>query len=104
MDNETLVLDLFVAIENRTLQRILEIYDPDVEFHWPPALPCGGSTTGSQADTGKPTWQSISPPLQPEPSDRRMDPRVIASRNHEIAVARDHSTTSRALTRGRPSF
>ncbi|MDR0358956.1 MAG: nuclear transport factor 2 family protein [bacterium] len=86
MDNETLVLDLFVAIENRDLQRILQIYDPDVEFHWPPALPYGGSTTGYQADTGKPSWQSIWPPLQPEPSDRRMDPRVIASGNDEVAV------------------
>ena len=86
MDNETLVLDLVHAIENRDLQRILQIYDPDVEFHWPPALPYGGSTTGYQADTGKPTWQSVWLPLQPEPSDRRMEPRVIANRDDEVAV------------------
>jgi ketosteroid isomerase-like protein len=86
MDNENIVLDLFDAIENRDFERILEIYDPDVEFHWPPALPYGGSTRGYQTDPGRPTWQSVWLPLQPEPSDRRMDPRVIASSDDEVAV------------------
>jgi ketosteroid isomerase-like protein len=86
LDNETLLLDLFDAIESRNLQRVLQIYDADVEFYWPPALPYGGATTGWQTDPGKPTWQSIWLPLQPEPADRRMDARVIASRDDEVAV------------------
>ncbi len=80
------MLDLFDAIEHRNLDRILEIYDPEVEFHWPPVLPYGGSTTGFSADPGKLTWQSVWLPLQPEPCDRRMNPRIIASRGEEVAV------------------
>lgn len=86
MDNETVVLDLFDAIERRDLHRILQIYDPNVEFHWPPALPYGGLTTGYQADRGKLTWQSIWFPLQADPSDQRLDPHVIASRDDEVVV------------------
>jgi ketosteroid isomerase-like protein len=86
MDNTAVVLDLFDAIENRALERILKIYDPEVEFHWPRSLPYGGSTKGYQTHPGRPTWQSVWLPLQPEPTDRRMDPRVIASGGNEVAA------------------
>jgi hypothetical protein len=86
MNNEDLVLDLFKAIEVRDLDRVLEIYDPEIEFHWPPALPYGGSSRGSSTDAGEPSWQSVWLPLQREPSDQCMDPRVIASNSEEVVV------------------
>lgn len=45
-DNEQLVLDMFRAVEDRDGDRLLEIYDPDVEFVWPPELPYGGEYRG----------------------------------------------------------
>lgn len=42
--NEQLVLDMFRAVEERDVARILEIYDPDVEFVWPPSVPGYGGT------------------------------------------------------------
>jgi ketosteroid isomerase-like protein len=84
VDNETLMLELFAAIESRDFERVLQIYDPGVEFYWPPGLPYGASGRSGKAD--EVTWQSIWLPLQPEPSDRRMDPRVIGSRGDEVAI------------------
>lgn len=84
MDNESLMLELFAAIENRDFERVLQIYDPEVEFYWPPGLPYGASGRGGEPDEA--TWQSTWLPLQPEPSDRRMDPRVIGSRDDEVAI------------------
>ena len=42
-DREQLVLDMIRAVEDRDGERLLEIYDPDVEFVWPPELPYGGT-------------------------------------------------------------
>jgi ketosteroid isomerase-like protein len=78
------MLELFAAIENRDFERVLEIYDPDVEFFWPPGLPYGASGHGAEPDEA--TWQSTWLPLQPERSDRRMDPRVIGSKGDEVAI------------------
>jgi len=86
VNNETLVRDLFKAIETRDIDRVLEIYDPEVEFHWPPALPYGGSTRGASSGSSEASWQSVWLPLQPEPSDRHLDPRVIASNDREVVV------------------
>ncbi|HEX3795632.1 MAG TPA: nuclear transport factor 2 family protein [Acidimicrobiales bacterium] len=86
MDNEDLIIELFAAIESRDIDRILEIYDPNVEFHWPPPLPYGGSSTGAFPDTEGPTWQSVWLPLQPTADDRAMDLRVISSRGNEVVV------------------
>lgn len=53
--NEDVILDLFAAIEKRDVERILGIYHPEVEFHWPASLPYGGGSTGL-AEPGAPTW------------------------------------------------
>jgi ketosteroid isomerase-like protein len=78
------MLELFAAIENRDFEQVLQIYDSEVEFYWPPGLPYGGS--GRTGNPGAVTWQSVWLPLQPEPSDRRMDPRVIGSKGDEVAI------------------
>jgi ketosteroid isomerase-like protein len=86
-ENEDLVMELLAAIERRDLDRILEIYHPEVEFHWPPPLPYGGTTKGAaQTISEEPSWQSTWLPLQPTANDRAMDARVIASCGDEVAV------------------
>jgi ketosteroid isomerase-like protein len=42
-ENAEVMLEIFSAIERRDLQRVLDLCHADVEFHWPPSLPYGGS-------------------------------------------------------------
>ena len=58
------VLEAFKAVERHDRQRLLELYHPEVEFHWPPSLP---------------PWSEAWGPLQPTEAERRMDPRVVAA-------------------------
>src|SRR5215831_18838174 len=56
--NVRLMLDLFKAIEERDLnhrnvERELSFYQPDVEFHWPAALPYGGTFRGLAGRSGR---------------------------------------------------
>ena len=83
--NEDVILDLFSAIEERDMERILAIYHPEVEFHWPAALPYGGSSTGL-GEPGAPTWQGCWLPVQPTAAERSMDCRIIASRGDEVVA------------------
>jgi ketosteroid isomerase-like protein len=53
-ENVELMLQIFSAIERRDAERALELFDPDVEFHWPPSLPYGGTFRGLLPD--HPTW------------------------------------------------
>jgi uncharacterized protein len=78
------VLETFRAIENRDVQRLLELYHPELEFHWPPSLPYGGSfrANGAAAQGWSETWV----PLQPTETEWRMDPRVIAATEAEVVV------------------
>jgi uncharacterized protein len=87
--NVEVMLEIFHAIEHRDPQRPdqqlgLELFHPDVEFHWPPSLPYGGTWRGLQIDG--PTWTSTWDSLQPTASERRMDPRVVAATNAEVVV------------------
>jgi ketosteroid isomerase-like protein len=85
------MLEIFHLIETRdpknqaNTQRGLELLQPDVEFHWPPSLPYGGSTRGI-ADVKHPTWGETWTPLQPTEVERRMDPRVVAATEDEIVI------------------
>src|SRR5215469_14759918 len=83
--NEDVILDLFSAIEERDRERILAIYHPEVEFHWPAALPYGGSST-RLGEPGAPTWQECWLPVQPTAAERSMDCRIIASRGDEVVA------------------
>src|SRR5262245_582196 len=82
--NVTVMLKIFGAIERRDSQGALELFHPDVEFHWPPSLPYGGSSRGMQVDG--PTWPEMWDPLQTTETDRRLDPRVVAADEDEVVV------------------
>jgi ketosteroid isomerase-like protein len=76
--NADLVLEVFHAIERRDRARVLSLCQPDVEFLWPPSLPYSGGGEG--------TWAQTWLPLQPTPTEQRMDPRVVAASEHEVVV------------------
>lgn len=72
-----IVLDAFRAVERRDEVRLQQLYHPQVSFHWPPELPYG---------SGGRTWSATWDPLQPDESERRMDPRVVAADETEVVV------------------
>jgi ketosteroid isomerase-like protein len=83
-----IVMAAFAAVERRDERCLAELYHPEVEFHWPPSLPYGGSFRGATAlqasdRTGfDQTWDA----LQPTRRERRMDPRVVAATDEEVMV------------------
>ncbi len=80
------VLQVFRAVERRDPQLALEVYHPDLEFHWPPPLPYGGSTYGLKASLERrPGWAETWDPLQAD-ADRQLDPRVVAASEDEVVV------------------
>src|SRR5215510_4958929 len=85
-DNIQLMLEIFSAIERRDAQRVLDLCRPDIEFHWPPSLPYGGTFRGLNSD--HPTWSQTWDALQPTEGERRMDPRVVAASEDEVVVLR----------------
>lgn len=85
-ESVAIVLDAFKAVEERNNQRLLELYHPEVEFHWPPSLPFGGSARGGVTDRPGPSWSEVWEPLQPTETERRMDPRVVAATEKEVVV------------------
>ena len=85
--NEALVLDMFRAVEERDLDRILEIYHPDVEFIWPPSLPgYGGTYRGPEVLDMNMAFAAAWDPVQPTEDARRIHPRVVASNDVEVVV------------------
>lgn len=84
-----IVMAAFAAVEERDERRLAELYHPEVEFHWPPSLPYGGSVQGAAAalQAGDRTcFDQIWDPLQPTGHERRMDPRVVAATGQEVVV------------------
>jgi ketosteroid isomerase-like protein len=82
--NAELMLGIFRAIEQRDAQRLRELFDPELEMHWPPSLPYGGTHTATTP--GPTTWSQTWAPLQPTDAERRMDPRVVAAAGDEVVV------------------
>jgi ketosteroid isomerase-like protein len=82
----SIVLEAFLAVEQRDEQRLQELYHPEVEFHWTPSLPYGGSSHGGVRDRPGPSWSEVWEPLQPTDAERRMDPRVVAATEREVVV------------------
>jgi ketosteroid isomerase-like protein len=74
--NAKVMLELFSAVERYDAQRQFALYQPDVEFHWPPSL-YGGE---------HPSWDETWLPLQPTWAERRTDPRVVAASEDEVVV------------------
>jgi ketosteroid isomerase-like protein len=79
------VLEAFRAVEERDERRLLELYHPEVEFHWPPSLPYGGSVRAESGTPGQ-DWLAVWDRLQPSDAERRMDPRVVAATGNEVVV------------------
>ena len=82
--NMRVIREIFSAIERRDLQRLLQLCHPDVEFHWPPVLPYGGTSRG--LNTEPPSWGYTWIPLQPTDAERKMEPRVVAASDDEVVV------------------
>jgi uncharacterized protein len=88
--NVRVMLDLFRAIEerepnHREAARELSFYQPDVEFHWPAALPYGGMFRGLSGRSGT-DWNTTWTPLQPTPAERQMDPQVIGADDRRVVI------------------
>jgi ketosteroid isomerase-like protein len=75
---------LFRAVEQHDEESVVGLYQPDVEFHWPPSLPYGGSFRGPRSSG--PTWGETWALLQPTAAERKMDPRVVAASDDEVVV------------------
>jgi ketosteroid isomerase-like protein len=74
--NIEVMLRLFSAVERHDEQQQIALYQPNVEFHWPPSL-YGGS---------RPGWDETWLPLQPTAVERKMDPRIVAANEDEVVV------------------
>jgi len=81
-----IVLAAFRAVESRDEAALHALSHTDVEFHWPPSLPFGGSSRGGVKDRPGPGWSEVWEPLQPTDGERRMSPRVIAATEDEVVV------------------
>lgn len=88
MASTGIVMEAFGAVERRDERRLAQLYHPEVEFHWPPSVPYGGSFRGiaAQQDRSRTTWDQVWDPLQPTEQERRMDPRVAAATDQEVVV------------------
>jgi hypothetical protein len=58
-ESVTIVLDAFRAVEERDDQRLVELYHPEVEFHWTPSLAFGGTTRSGIKDRPGPSWSEV---------------------------------------------
>lgn len=86
-DDEALVMEMFEAVEHRNVERLFEIYDPQVEFDWPPSTPrYGGVYRGEEVPAMHVTLAAAWDPLQPNDDLREMKPRLIASGGGEVVV------------------
>ena len=88
--NVEIMLQLFRAIEERdsvrsTPEKELALYQTDVEFHWPGALPYGGTVRGLTRSTGR-NWSTTWDPLQPTRAERQMNPRVLGADDREVVI------------------
>jgi uncharacterized protein len=88
--NVRVMLDLFKAIEerdpnHRNIGQELSFYQPDVEFHWPTALPYGGTFRGLSGRTGR-DWNATWTPLQPTVSERSMNPEVLGATDRQVVI------------------
>ncbi len=83
-ENVAVVLETFRAVEQRDRQRLNELYHPEVEFRWPPALM---ATLGTERVE---LWDEP----QPTPAEREMEPRVIGASGDEVVVLWQWRATS----------
>jgi hypothetical protein len=77
-DPNALVMEVLHVIEQRQLERLAQLYHPEIEFHWPPGLPYSGDFTGAAVEEMSNRFAATWMPLQPNEETRRMNPRVVA--------------------------
>ena len=90
-DPTEIVLATIRAVEQRDVDALAELYHDDVELHDAPSLPYGGQRRGNDqlradVEAAPNSWLDTWGPLQPTPAERRMDPRVVAAHDDEVAV------------------
>jgi len=74
--NAEVMLKLFRAVERHDEEQQIALYQPNVEFHWPPSL----------YGNNRPGWDETWLPLQPTAAERKMDPRIVAASEDEVVV------------------
>jgi uncharacterized protein len=91
--NEEVALGVFRAIEERDAEALFDLYHENVELHDAPSLPYGyEGVSGKDAmreqleSTPEKSWLGTWGPLQPTEAERRMDPRVVATRGTEVVI------------------
>jgi ketosteroid isomerase-like protein len=85
-ESVAIVLEAFKAVEERDDERLLELYHPERELHWPPSLPFGGSSRAGVKDRPGPGWGEVWERFQPTEAEQRVDPRVVAATEKEVVV------------------
>jgi uncharacterized protein len=83
-ENVEIMREIFRAIEDRDLARLVALTDPAAEFHWPPSLPYGGISPLQPA--AGPSWAETWIPLQPTEAEQRLDARIVAASDDEVVV------------------
>jgi ketosteroid isomerase-like protein len=78
------VLEAFIAIEQRDIQRLAALVTSDFESHWPPSLPYGGTKRGLNPEGT--SWSTVWEPLQPTMNERKMDAQIIAACADQVVV------------------
>src|SRR5262245_65586988 len=66
-ENVETMREIFRAIEDRDLARLVALTDPAAEFHWPPSLPYGGISPLQPA--AAPPWAQPWTPPPPTNAD-----------------------------------
>jgi ketosteroid isomerase-like protein len=74
-----IVTRVLTAVEQRQTDSLRALYHPQIEFHWPPGLPYGGSFVGAAVAGMQKRFREIWDPLQPTEERRRMDFRIVAT-------------------------
>lgn len=87
MDNADVVLCAIHALEERRMDDLHKLYQPDIEFHWQPGLPYGGDHSGPGVAAMTKTFAATWSPLQPDPQTRRMDPKIVAVQDKHVVAS-----------------
>ena len=87
-DPSEIVLAAIRAVEQRDSEALAALCHEQVEFHDAPSLPYGGERRGigGELEAAPDSWLGTWAPLQPTPAERRMDARVVAAHDGEVAV------------------
>ncbi len=83
------------AVEARDASALHALYDPEIEFRWPPGLPFSGAWRGGEIADMTERYRAALDPLQPDEASRRMVPEVIAD-DGEGRVAARYTLRARA--------